>query len=158
MRRKVSKQNVWDWFSIYIRLKYSDEQGYAHCYTCGKKLPLKELQAGHCIAGRTNAVLFDEELVRPQCERCNVWHYGEPITFKDKLVKEYGEEWWERKVAESRKPVKYTQDDLLRLYEKYKKAVDEMICKIKNPNNLPSRWKDYYERHCKSATRCSKRG
>ena len=65
-KEKVSKQMVWDYFSIYIRLRYANKKGVAKCYTCGKVLAIKALQAGHAIMGRSNAVLFDEEIVKPQ--------------------------------------------------------------------------------------------
>ena len=138
-----SKKAVWDWFSIYIRLKYADKKGISKCYTCGKVLPIKDLQTGHAIMGRSNAVLFDEEIIRPQCQRCNVWLAGNLGIFAQKLIEDNGLEWWEKKVKESKKVVKL---DLQMLYEKYRAFVDDLLMTVTNPNSLPERWKKHRER------------
>lgn len=39
--------------------------------TCNRAYPFKQLQAGHFISGRGNAVLFDERIVYTQCIGCN---------------------------------------------------------------------------------------
>lgn len=95
------KKKAWTWFSIYIRLKYSDRDGMVSCYTCNKKAYWKGegIQAGHFVGGRNNAVLLDEEQVRPQCYSCNCGRSGEQYTFGKNLEKEYGE----KKVKELRK-------------------------------------------------------
>ena len=137
-----SKTAVWDWFSIYIRLRYANKKGMAKCYTCGKVLPIKALQAGHAIMGRSNAVLFDEEIVKPQCQRCNVWLAGNLGVFAQKLIEENGLEWWEQKERESKKSVKL---DFNELYEKYHTLVDDLLITVTNPNSLPERWKKHRE-------------
>ena len=137
-----SKKAVWDWFSIYIRLKYANKKGYAKCYTCDREMPIKELQAGHAIAGRSNAVLFDEELVRPQCQRCNVWLAGHLGEFRERLIKEHSLEWFDEKKKQSTRMVKL---DLNELYEKYHSFVDDLLITVTNPNSLPERWKRHRE-------------
>ena len=137
-----SKTAVWDWFSIYIRLKYANKKGMAKCYTCGKTLPIKDLQAGHAIMGRSNAVLFNEEVIRPQCQRCNVWLGGNLGVFVQKLIEENSLEWWEKKREESKKAVKL---DLMELYEKYRGLVDDLLITNTNPSSLPERWKKHRE-------------
>ena len=141
-KEKVSKQMVWDYFSIYIRLRYANKKGVAKCYTCGKTFLIKDLQAGHAIMGRSNAVLFNEEIVRPQCQRCNVWLGGNLGVFVKNLIEENGIEWWEQKEKESKKAVKL---DLMELYEKYRGSVDDLLITITNPNSLPERWKKHRE-------------
>jgi hypothetical protein len=50
--------------------------------TCGKRKRISgrgQLQAGHFIPGRTDAILFDADQVYAQCYRCNMklqgmWH------------------------------------------------------------------------------------
>ena len=137
-----SKTAVWDWFSIYIRLKYANKKGMAKCYTCGKALPIKDLQAGHAIMGRSNAVLFNEEIVRPQCQWCNVWLGGNLGVFVQKLIEENSLEWWEKKQKEGKKVVML---DLRGLYEKYEILVDDLLITITNPSSLPERWKKHRE-------------
>lgn len=154
---KVTKQQVWAWFSIYIRLKYMDEkcQGFDTCYTCGKELPIKEMEAGHAISGRTAAVLFDEEIVRPQCARCNKWLNGNYGVFSSKLIEEHGKEWWDNKWREAHKPKQWRELDLEALYNYYKSEVDRMLLRVKNPDNLPIRWQKHLKTLKKGGKKCS---
>ena len=124
--KKSLKKKTWKVFSQYIRLKYADEDGYVTCYTCGKRLFWKKAQAGHAIGGRTNSVLFDEELVRPQCKRCNIFLGGNYQVFITKLIKENGFAWWEKKLRNSAKVKKYSIEDLENLYEYYSEKVKQL--------------------------------
>jgi len=63
-------------FSKYIRLKYSDRNGYCRCVTCPKVAPWKEMDAGHFISREKMAVRFDERNVHPQCLHCNRFKAG----------------------------------------------------------------------------------
>lgn len=91
------------------------------CYTCGKfGRPIGDrFQAGHCISGRTNAVLFEENLVRVQCVGCNMFGGGKYHIFIVKLIDEIGIKKFKRIVFESKKTVKYTVQDYLDIAEKY---------------------------------------
>ena len=48
------------------------------------------MQAGHALSGRTNSILFCEEAIRIQCQRCNVWLGGNYAIFHIRLQKEVG--------------------------------------------------------------------
>ena len=133
--RKVSKKKkslrtlkarCWKLFSEYVRRKYADSGGRARCYTSGVVAHWKDLQCGHAIGGRHNAVLFDEEICRPQSVGENVFKRGNYPVFVTKLIEENGFEWWQKKLEESRRVVKYTRDDLQTLIETYKKKLDEL--------------------------------
>jgi len=123
---KSLKAKAWKLFSEYIRRSYADRNGYVSCYTCGTKAHWKQLQAGHAIGGRRNAVLFDEELVRPQCVACNVFLRGNYPVYVAKLIGENGLEWFNRKLAGSRKAVKISKPDLQELIAKYQGALGEL--------------------------------
>jgi hypothetical protein len=73
--RSKAKQDAWNAFSIYIRtrdcLRFTGDPAQGKCITCNKPFEFKQLQAGHFINGRGNAVLFDERLVYSQCGYCN---------------------------------------------------------------------------------------
>jgi hypothetical protein len=79
----------------------------------------KQLQAGHAIGGRNNAVLFDADICRPQCVACNVFARGQYPIFASKLIRENGLEWFESKLAGARKTVKLTRGDLEGLIQDY---------------------------------------
>jgi len=133
MKRKKAtlsslKKKAWKLFSEWIRRKDADEGGTVECYTSGKLMHWKEAHAGHAIPGRHNAVLFDADIVKPQSPVDNIWKGGQYHIFATKLIKEHGLEWWERKLVESRRVVKYTAADLEDLIEDLKqklKSLDE---------------------------------
>jgi hypothetical protein len=128
--KKITKQKVWEVFSKCIRLKYADKEGFVICYTCGTKMRWQDSQCGHAIGGRTNSVLFDEEIVRPQCTRCNIFLHGNYTIFTTKLIKEKGMKWWENKLFNSKKIKKFTQSELKELYEHYKEEVEKLLEKL----------------------------
>jgi len=122
---KKAKKKAWIQFSRYIRLKYA-KNGFVKCYTCSTVKHWKEMQAGHGIGGRSNAVLFDEDLVRPQCVGCNYFANGRYAVFTQNLINEYGVKKYEEIVRRSNQVVKYTKDDYLEIERKYKELVNEL--------------------------------
>jgi len=88
IENKDIKKKAWDWFSLYIRLKYADQDGNARCVTCSsaKLVPYRTLQAGHAVRGRGGYVLFNEKVVRCQCFFCNVKMGGRYDDFMYYLV------------------------------------------------------------------------
>ena len=121
------KTKLWKLFSEYVRRKYADAQGYAQCYTSGVKVHWKELQCGHAIGGRHNAVLFDEEICRPQTVAENVFLRGNYPVFTTKLIKENGMEWWEKKLEGSRQVRKYTHQELEEMIQNYKQKLKDLV-------------------------------
>ena len=120
----VLKKRLWRIFSEYIRRRDADVGGTERCFTCGGLDHWKSLQAGHAIGGRHSAVLFDPDICRPQCVRCNIHLRGNYQIFITKLIKENGMEWWEKKLEDSRKVVKYARSDIEELIELYKRKLD----------------------------------
>lgn len=121
IKKTPIKEKAWDQFSLYIRLKYSDENGMTHCYTCGKYSHYKKgIQAGHGIGGRNNAVLFMEEVVRPQCSGCNLWGGGKYSIFAEKLIGEYGAKKYAQFVIDSNKTKEMTVSDYEAIFEAYR--------------------------------------
>lgn len=123
---KQLKDKVWKVFSLYIRLKDADLLGYNHCYTCNKKFYYKDLQAGHGLGGRGNSILFDEELVFPQCKTCNLFKGGNYDIYHTKLIKEHGLKWFEKKLKLKNKNKQFTAEELNKLYNHYNKLLQEL--------------------------------
>lgn len=120
------KAKAWKLFSEYVRRKYSDSDGYGVCYTSGARLHWKDLQCGHAIGGRHNAVLFDEEICRPQSMVENVYKRGNYPVFTTKLIEEKGMSWWKEKLEGSNRIVKYTRADLENLCNELKQKLSEL--------------------------------
>jgi hypothetical protein len=73
--RKIAKDKAWDAFSLFIRtrdcIRFTGDPEQGICVTCNTPKLRKELQAGHFVGGRGNAVLFNEQIVYSQCGYCN---------------------------------------------------------------------------------------
>jgi hypothetical protein len=105
---KKLKKELWDLVSKYIRIGYAVGET-CECYTCGNRAHWKHLQAGHAIAGRGNAILFDERILRPQCMPCNIYKHGNYQVFVPKLCKEIGQDLYEEIERNSHNTVKLSR-------------------------------------------------
>ena len=77
------------------------------------------MQAGHAIGGRTGSVLFDVDIIRVQCPRCNIFLRGNYVVFVTKLIHEKGMEWWDAKLQASRQVRKWSRSELEELIKRY---------------------------------------
>lgn len=131
------KKKVWKVFSQYIRLrdafKTVGNNRQCLCITCGTVKDVTGIgciQAGHFIAGRHSAVLFNEDLVHAQCYHCNVGLKGNWVAYEEAMIGLYGKE----KVAEFKKLskggvanyMKYTNKDYLALIDLYKDKIQKL--------------------------------
>ena len=116
------KKKVWKLFSFYIRYNPS-RNGFVHCVTCGKGDNYKNLQAGHWIPGRHNAVLFDERNCHPQCYRCNVGLHGNPIAYHHYMERTYGKLIMNALEKLDKKVKQFTKDELEGLYTTYQQKL-----------------------------------
>ena len=67
------------------------------------------MHAGHAIGGRKASTLFDEDIIYPQCQICNIWRAGSYGEFAAFLIKKHSLLWYEQKQEASRKVVKLTR-------------------------------------------------
>ncbi len=94
MKKSISKlkAELDKWFSLYVRLKYSNELGMVQCFTCGCVKPYnKGIQNGHFQSRKHLATRWDEKNCRPQCVGCNMFKAGEQFKFGMNLDAEYGD-------------------------------------------------------------------
>ena len=130
---RAIKQSAWRLFSEYVRRRHADHDGYTRCYTSGVVAHWTELQCGHAIGGRNNAVLFDEEICRPQTVAENVFKRGNYPVFTAKLIREHGLEWFEEKLAGARQAVKLDRETLETIIETYKAKLEELDSRVLEP-------------------------
>ena len=92
VKKSVSKlkKELDKWFSLYIRLKYSDDNGMVICFTSGRKYHYKNIHAGHFISRRHLATRWLEQNVMPQSAADNLFGQGEQYQFALNLDREYG--------------------------------------------------------------------
>ena len=107
LKRKADK-----YFSLYIRLRDSDEFGVGDCITCGDKKHYKQMQCGHFVSRKTNALRYDEENCNLQCVGCNMFKAGEQYQYSKALDLKYGEGTADRLFAQRFDSHKFTREEL----------------------------------------------
>lgn len=78
-------------YSIWIRRKDADENGYVKCYTSGKFFHWKQIQCGHFISRRHLSTRWCEKNTKPQSVSENIFNQGNGAAFAQNLIKEYGD-------------------------------------------------------------------
>lgn len=91
LKSKLMKE-LDDIFSKYIRLKYSDDNGYCRCISCGKVFFWKNIQNGHYMSRRYMSTRWSEDNCRPQCVACNMFNQGNIQMYRRGLIKQIGEQ------------------------------------------------------------------
>lgn len=107
-------------FSLYIRLRDA-----GRCYTCDHVGDIKRMQAGHYVSRQCLELRYDEMNVHTQCPRCNMYHDGEKITYRERLIAEYGPGPVELLEMRRHCNRKYTAEDYHNLIDYYKNRLKE---------------------------------
>ena len=106
-----------------IRMEAADSDGICQCVTCPNRGHYKTFHAGHFIPGRRMAVLFVEENVHPQCNRCNTYLSGNVTEYERFIVNTYGESVLESLRNLRHQQHKYTREELADMRDGYKKRI-----------------------------------
>lgn len=121
------KKDLWVVFSKWIRtrdcLRTTGCKDWGLCITCGKRYHFKLLQAGHFVAGRHNANLFNEKGCHAQCYNCNINLRGNTLEYRRQIIKLYGEGADEVLEAEARQTKQFSISELLELKSYYKEKL-----------------------------------
>ena len=133
IRKKASKRtpNLKDKldrvFSLFIRLKYSDANGYCRCISCGKVHYYKDIQNGHYMSRRYMSTRFDENNCRPQCVACNIFNQGNIQMYRIGLIKQIGEQAVNMVEVKARTSVaRYSDFEYRTLIKYYSVLVDKL--------------------------------
>lgn len=105
-------------FSIYVRQKYSDPEGFVQCYTCGIKKHWREVHCGHFVSRIHLATRFSEDNTRPQCAGCNIFGGGKTAIFGLNLERDLGQGTISRLYREAQKIVRdYLYEEKIKYYQ-----------------------------------------
>lgn len=98
--KNAAKATACTWYSKYIRMRDAIETTgtttEAVCATCGKRMPIAQMDASHFVPGRTNGVLFDERNALAACRPCNRWRQGVWPLMEKALIAKYDRDIVER--------------------------------------------------------------
>lgn len=129
--KQIAKDAAWKAFSTYIRtrdaLKTTGGTEYCRCITCNRVKPYKKTHAGHGIGGRTNSVLFHEQIVNGQCDYCNVFKSGNYEIYASVLINKYGAEKYQEFVALKKVALKYSAQDYREVERIYKEKTKKLL-------------------------------
>ena len=78
------------WFSIYIRLRDANDEGYCRCIVSGEWVHWMDCDAGHFISRREKATKYHERNVHAQKRCSNRFKAGEQFIYGQNLDKLYG--------------------------------------------------------------------
>lgn len=110
---------LWKAFSIFIRLRDADKNGYCRCITSGKLVHWSECDAGHFISRRHMATKYDEQNVHAQGRGDNRFRSGEQLLYAKAIDKKYGPGTADRILARSRGTRKFEQFEIDALTKHY---------------------------------------
>ena len=126
MSTTVLKKKLDTIFSIYIRLKYADEDLNVQCFTCDRIYPYKKMQNAH-FWGRTHlSTRWDEENCYPGCYGCNVAKNGNYIEYTLRLQKHLGEQAFEALEQRKNQTKKMGKADYQELIDLYTQKVADL--------------------------------
>ena len=84
------KKELDKWFSLFIRLRYSEE-GLVQCFTCGVVKHYKLMHNSHFQSRKHLATRWNEKNCQVGCVKCNIFNFGEQYKFSIALDGKYGE-------------------------------------------------------------------
>ena len=120
------KKELDKWFSLYIRLRESQE-GLVQCFTCGKVSHYKSgMQNGHFQSRKHLATRWSETNCQVQCVGCNMFKAGEQYKFAINLDAKYGEGTAEELELLARTIMKVSRIDYEEKISYYKDLVDKL--------------------------------
>ena len=125
VKLSTAKKRAWAAVSKYLRHSQAID-GYLECYTCETQKRPEEMQMGHGIQGRGNAILFECDHIRPQCPSCNIWQGGRLDVFIPKLLDEIGRSRYDELLDMKGKTRKFTVDELLEIEKEYKQKLKDL--------------------------------
>ena len=125
----MKDDNLWVWFSRYVRLRDSNETGICRCFTCGAMHEWNDggIQAGHFISRRHLATKYDEKNVHAQCVNCNHFQSGRQFEYGIQLDKVYGVGTAEKLLSMSRVLCKRNDNDIKFMTKFYRDKARELM-------------------------------
>lgn len=130
MKKTISKltKELDKYFSLFIRLRNSDEYGNVECFTCEKQGFYKTgMQCGHFQSRKHYSTRWNETNCQVQCVACNMYNQGEQFKFSVNLDNSFGLGTAKGLEVKARKTTKFMRSDYLENISYYKSLVENLI-------------------------------
>lgn len=118
LKKKADK-----YYSQYVRMRDSDENGVAECITCGVKKHYKQMQAGHFVSRKVSLLRFLDENVNAQCVGCNMFKAGEQYQYSKAVDLKYGDGTAEELFSQRFTTHKFTNEELESIIKEAKEQI-----------------------------------
>ena len=113
-------------FSILIRLRAANDNGYVRCISCGSIQRWTEAHNGHYIPRQHMATRFDFLNCNVQCRHCNVDLSGNLEKYKEALILKHGSEIVEDLVLKKTWTCKYLDGELKEMIAAWKEEIKHL--------------------------------
>ena len=120
------KKELDKWFSLYIRLRDSTNEGFCQCFTSGRLYHYTKIHAGHFVSRRHLATRWNEYNVQCQSVADNLFGQGEQFKFGLNLDAKYGDGTAQELQELSRQSIKMTRADYEDKISYYKEIVKNL--------------------------------
>ena len=131
MVKITPKTKAWQAYARYCKVKGCLETtGFAFlgvCITCKRRFHMESLDAGHAISGRRNAVLFNTQIIYPQCDFCNRQQNGRIKLYQKILAEMHGQEWMDQQKIRAKRNIKDINIDFVKMEHGFNKAYKRMM-------------------------------
>lgn len=114
-------------FSVYIRLKNADKEGYCICVTSGRRIHWKEIQNGHFYSRKYYPTRWNEDNCHPQSMSDNVFLRGNYIEYTKYMIDRYGREYVDELGRLAKSGQKIPTSVIMQKIEEYKLKVAQML-------------------------------
>lgn len=125
-KRGGAKKLAWKHFSLYIRLRDSNSEGFARCCTCGAMKHYKQMDAGHFVSGRHDSILFDERGVHAQCPKCNRFLQGDWPRYYEFMRNRFGMDTINDLLAKNKNLTRLSEVDYQCIAREYREKAKEL--------------------------------
>jgi hypothetical protein len=111
-------------FSVYIRLRDTNEKGFGKCITCDETFHYSELECGHFRGRRHMATRWHENNAHAQCHECNT--ADNPVPYIAAMISKYGADKSDEITQLSKQTFKLMPQEKVDLYRIYREKVTEL--------------------------------
>lgn len=113
-------------FSIFIRLRDADSNGYVKCISCNDIKHWKDVDCGHFVNRKHMGTRYCEFNCNAQCRFCNRFDEGNNIGYTRGLIDKYGENIINLLAAKKLNFTKLTPFEYEVMLEEYRKKAREI--------------------------------
>ena len=114
-------------FSLYVRNRDANLDGFVECITCGAVKHWKTVDCGHFMSRSRYSTRWDELNAYAQCKKCNMTNGGEQFIMARRIDEIHGEGMAEAIHIKSMTTVKLADFELVEMIEEYRQKLNDLI-------------------------------